>query len=748
MKLADVALPVPMRHALTYLVPASMTDLGPGSRVVCPLGARRATGVVTRVYEGEPPKGGKPILSVVQGALPAELVTFMSELAAYYYAPIGEVMKLALPPVDRETAKSLAKEPTLFDQARGIQARQIQWAAPTAITHEAEVKLSANAKAVLAHLRGSGGSSVSQLQAKWSTARQAVGKLAELGLITLTTQEKAPDPFFQTNIERDSPPVLNDAQEQAVKALTLALEGREARAGGAAFLLDGVTGSGKTEVYLHAIERARELGHAVIVLVPEISLTPQLVGRYRARFGDEVCVLHSALTPKERLTMWQKLQRGEITAVIGARSALFAPITNLGLLIVDEEHDGSFKQEEGVRYHARDMAILRAHRSRAVCVLGSATPSLESARLVQQGKVTLLELPNRARAQAMPKVEIIDLRRIGSGPSGDRRLTLPLFRAIEKTLERKEQSILFLNRRGFAPSVRCESCGTMVSCPNCAVALTLHKGRHDILRCHYCSHEAPMPQACSACSAPKLALEGVGTERLEEAVKQAFPQANVARLDRDVTSGKGVEAILDRMRSKEIDVLVGTQMVTKGHDLPEVTLVGVINADAALSIPDFRAAERAFQLLVQVAGRAGRGDKAGRVLVQTFSPDHHAIAFALAHDVRGFQKRELKDREELGYPPFSRMAIIRFDAVQEADALDAANAVADAVRSRAGTKITVLGPSPAPLPRLRNRFRFHTMLRAQDRGALRSGIEMALWMMEQLPSRVRAYVDVDPMQIM
>ncbi|HEY6460585.1 MAG TPA: primosomal protein N', partial [Polyangiaceae bacterium] len=409
-----------------------------------------------------------------------------------------------------------------------------------------------------------------------------------------------------------------------------------------------------------------------------------------------------------------------------------------------------FKQEEGVRYHARDMAILRAHRVGGVCVLGSATPSLESEQLVLSSRATKLRLPDRARSQPMPVVEIVDLRRIGPGPTGDRRLSLPLHRAIEETLRAREQAILFLNRRGFAPSVRCEACGQVASCSSCSVALTFHK-RAGVVRCHYCDFEAALGSRCAKCDAPELALEGVGTEKLEETLSVAFPEAKIARLDRDVASGKRVEAILDRMRAREIDVLVGTQMVTKGHDLPNVTLVGVVNADAALSIPDFRASERAFQLLVQVAGRAGRGEVPGRVVVQTWDPEHPAIAYGSRHDVDAFLVRELADRRELGYPPLSRAALVRVDALDEGVARGACESLArvalgrDAVR--AGV-VRVQGPAPAPIARVRNRFRFRLMLRAVDRAPLRAVLAAVDEARTALPRGVRASIDVDPVQLL
>jgi primosomal protein N' (replication factor Y) len=448
--------------------------------------------------------------------------------------------------------------------------------------------------------------------------------------------------------------------------------------------------------------------------------------------------------------MWRKLRVGEVKVAIGARSALFAPVRALGLLIVDEEHDSSFKQEEGVRYHARDMAIWRAHRVSAACVLGSATPSLESEYLARTGRAVRLRLPERARAQPLPQVEIVDLKRNGAGPSGDPRISVPLHRAIEDTLRAREQVILFLNRRGFAPSLRCDACGEIATCGACSVALTFHK-RAAVVRCHYCDYEAPLALRCAGCGAEALVLEGIGTEKLEETLGAAFPQARVARLDRDVASGKRIEAVLARVRAHEVDILVGTQMVAKGHDLPRVTLVGVINADAALSIPDFRAGERAFQLLVQVAGRAGRGDVPGRVLIQTYNPRHPAIVLAAGHDVDSFLDRELADRRELEYPPLTRAALVRVDAVDEGEARIACAALAEVARVceevRRG-RVVVQGPAPAPIARVRTRWRFRLMFRAAERTPLRSVLAAVEQARGSLARGVRASIDVDPVQLL
>jgi primosomal protein N' (replication factor Y) len=747
--LADVALPVPVARAFTYAVPRDLVDqVRPGVRVICPFGSRRMVGVVLGTRLALPPPRVKAILDVLdrEPAIPPDLLAFASDVAQYYFAPIGEVVRLALPPVESKTARALG-EPSLFGTpTRGVGARTVQWVVP--IAHDSSgTKMGAQAAQILAHLRAVGELPVPRLLDLWRNARAAVKRLVELGLVKIELREQARAPFFTETEPRDVPPTPTVAQAQAIRQIEDALASQSA----ATFLLHGVTGSGKTEVYLRAIARMRAARRGTIVLVPEIALTPQLVARYRARFGNDVAVLHSGLTAKERYGMWRRLHDGEVEVAMGARSALFAPVRSLGLIIVDEEHDPSFKQEEGVRYHARDMAILRAFRASAVCVLGSATPSLETEWLTRTGKATKLRLPDRARAQAMPPVELVDLRRIGAGPTGDKRISLPLHRAIEETLATRAQTILFLNRRGFAPSVRCAACGDLVACPSCSVALTFHKRAGSVLRCHYCGYEHALPASCAKCGTKNLVLEGLGTERLEETLGTAFPSARIARLDRDVASGKSVEKVLGRMRAREIDILVGTQMVAKGHDLPHVTLVGVINADAALSIPDFRAAERAFQLFVQVAGRAGRGDSPGRVLVQTYNPSHPSVVFASSHDVGGFVERELTDRKELGYPPFTRVALVRTDAVAEAQARHACEAlarVAHDAASRAEVRVDVLGPAPAPLARLRNRFRYRLMLRSADRKALRAVLGEVDAARTSLARSVRCSIDVDPVQLL
>jgi primosomal protein N' (replication factor Y) (superfamily II helicase) len=744
--LVAVGVSLPLRHTLSYAVPERLRAVAaPGAQVLVPVGNRKVRGVVVGPHEGDRPARVRAISAAFaeDPAIPGELLAFVRELARYYDAPLGEALKLALPPGDTkgEGAQSLVEgvaeeaEPELRAREASPTRRWAVWSGGDAPALPKSLK----AQALAVHLRAVGAMPIAELEAQFPGARATLKTKGLHGLVRVEERE-LPLATFQDPVARDTPPELVDEQSAAIARMVARLDTESP----GAVLLHGVTGSGKTEVYLRMVADVRRRDRGVLVLVPEIALTPQLVSRYRARFGDDVAVVHSGLTANERRRMWKRMREGSVRVAIGARSVLFSPIERLGLVIVDEEHDPSYKQEEGVRYQGRDMAILRAHKCGALCVLGTATPSLETEQLARTGRIERLRLTKRATQSALPSVEIVDLKRIGPGPTGDRRLSLPLHRAIAKNLEKGEQTILFLNRRGFAPAVRCLACGKPVECASCSISMTFHK-RAPQLRCHLCDAAHAMPERCPQCGSEELALEGTGTEKLEDLLATAFPTARVARLDRDVASGVKSAAILQRMREGEIDILVGTQMVTKGHDLPRVTLVGVIAADSALSMPDFRASERVFHLLVQVAGRAGRAELPGKVIVQAYDPEHAAIRHASKHDVEGFLDEELAMRAECNYPPFAHLVNLRIEGRDEGKTVAAAQRIAAVLE---GPEITVLGPAPAPILRIRSTYRWRVLLRAPTRAPLRAALRRLERLREELPSSVRVTVDVDPVQLL
>jgi primosomal protein N' (replication factor Y) len=519
------------------------------------------------------------------------------------------------------------------------------------------------------------------------------------------------------------------------------------RGGFAPVLLHGVTASGKTEVYLRAAHAAREAGGQTLVLVPEVALGSQVVAAFRRRFSARVGVLHSYLTVGERRRNWELASRGALDVVVGARSAVFAPLPNLRLIVVDEEHEPAYKQSEMLRYHGRDVAVRRAQLLGIPVVLGSATPSLESLANAARGKYRLLRLPARVDRRPMPVVRVVDLRREGAAGT---LLSLPLRAALAERLARREQAVLFLNRRGHSHYTQCRACGFTPECPNCDITLTLHLAPHE-WRCHYCGHRQPGSMRCPACQAPMLRFAGAGTQRAERELGAAFPTGRVLRLDTDVARARGTtHEVLSAFARGDADVLLGTQMIAKGLDFPRVTLVGVLDADVALHLPDFRAAERTFQLLVQVSGRAGRGEIAGEVFVQTCTPEHPAVAAAALHDERMFLEHELEQRREAGYPPFTRLATVLFSGRDEGEVEAAAGRTREQIAERAGAAgVQVLGPAPQALARLRGQHRWHLLLKATHAARLRELASAALEQAEAVRSKgVRVVVDVDPVEVL
>lgn len=545
-------------------------------------------------------------------------------------------------------------------------------------------------------------------------------------------------------------PELTAQQAAAVEPVCAAIRERRAFP----VLLQGVTGSGKTEVYLRAVAEALAAGRQALVLVPEITLTHQIVARLRARFGDQLAVLHSGLKPGQRLEQWWRLAHREVPIGVGARSALFAPLCDLGVIVVDEEHDPAYKNDEGFRYHARDVARLRAERAGCPLILGSATPSLESRYAADRGELERLVLSHRIAGRPLPRVEIVDLQRERDRNPRGRKLILtrPLVRGLEHTLAEGGQAILFLNRRGFSTRVYCFDCGFAEQCNHCDVALVYHAA-DESLRCHYCDFSKPPPDTCGGCGVPDAALLGVGTERLEEELRSRLPEARVARLDRDTAGRRGyTESVLRALQQGQLDILIGTQIVAKGHDFPGVRLVGVIAADVGLHMPDFRAAERSFQLLTQVAGRAGRDRAPGHVVVQTFSPDHYAIEPVAEHDYERFYKEELAHREALGYPPCGALAQITvsgesLEATQEAAGQLAKQAEA-ARQAHPDLGVEVLGPAAAPLARLRGRHRIQLLLKAPTHDGLHTVLPSVQSACNRLPRDLLAVLDVDPVHML
>ena len=577
--------------------------------------------------------------------------------------------------------------------------------------------------------------------------RAPLKRLIEKGAVEQVEEEAPRTPMRPSGFPQQEPILLNADQQDAVNQIISAIEGKRF----APFLLHGVTGSGKTEVYLRVIEKAIDQKRGAIVLVPEIALTAQLVARFHSRFGEAIALFHSGLSAGERYDDWRRIREGKAQIAIGVRSAIFAPFTEVGVIIIDEEHDPSYKQEEGVRYHARDTALVRGKQSNAVVLLGSATPSFESFYNCQTGKYRALSLPNRIDARPLPTVAVADLRKKEDWVRPF--LTRSLLSAIEKRLENREQTLLFLNRRGFSPSLLCPDCGYLPQCIRCSVSLTFHKKLQKLV-CHYCGFQLIPPTACPQCHGIRLIHLGMGTEQLEEEIGHRFPAARVARMDRDTTQKKEAHhKILAAMAQREIDILIGTQMVTKGHDFPGVTLVGVLCADLSLHFPDFRSSERTFQLLAQVAGRAGRGDRPGEVIIQTFQPDHEAIVAATTHDYLGFYRQEIAFRKEMGYPPFCRFTLLLMSHPEEKRVIDRAAALVKEIekglpslkKGETERGVTLLGPAPAPLMRLRGEYRYQILLKGKDQKKIAAVLKEGLSSWKRMERKgVRLEVNVDP----
>lgn len=774
----EVAIARTFLGTLAYSIPPALVGaVTPGVRVRVPLGGGVEVGIVDRIGL-RADRIGRPRLRELRSVLDeAPLVdaaglALCRWIADYYVAPLGAVLKAALPPgLLGGRARRGGRNPGPAVQTERVLrlVRELR----TLTERERLFGRAYRQRELYETLEASGGQAGARhLMRQLGFGRSVLGGLVERGVAEFVEREVARDPFGGP-AEPETPVTLTPAQAGVVAALDR-LGAREA---GTVALLRGVTGSGKTAVYLDVLERQLALGRSGIVLVPEIALTPQTVRRFRARFGDAVAVLHSGLSEGERFDAWRALRDGKKRIAIGPRSAVFAPVPKLGAVIVDEEHESSYKQSDVPRYHARSVAVMRARLERCLCVLGSATPALESWANARAGRYDLLELEERVTGHGLPAVELVDLRtapeggaddgaddgadgRGGTDPGdggdqastgadgGPRILSRRLRRAIADRLERREQTILFLNRRGYASFAECVACGHVWSCHACSVTLTWHRRRRRLV-CHHCGSTARAPERCGECGAPSPRYTGVGTEQVERRVGELFPGARVARMDLDTTGSKWAHAeILEAVRRREVDILLGTQMIAKGLDFPHVTLVGVINADVGLHLPDFRASERTFQLLEQVAGRAGRGDRPGEVLVQTSRPAHHALTAAAAHDYEGFAAYEFEDRREPGYPPHRRLANLVVSGTDESRVIDEAEAVAEwtraLIRDRGLEKIEVIGPAPCPIDRLRKRWRWHFLLKADRAGTLGDVLRFLGTRRGQPGSGLRLEIDRDP----
>ncbi|MBZ5686590.1 MAG: primosomal protein N' [Acidobacteriia bacterium] len=807
----DVAVPVPLDMAFTYRVPEGTAPVI-GGRVLVPFRQQRMMGIVVDLHARKPQITTKNILNVVDAApvLDGQLLRLGRWIADYYLAPIGEVFRSMLPLTaefkrivayritdqghmalhlagmsgssarSQRTPEEQAVEFRVLDYLAGsdsdfvreLALRQatraprkildgmvrkkwvsredlsaLQDASRTvrvALLKSTEGKLNTNQQTIVDTLAAAGGKvPVDSLQSL-EVPRTTLGTLVRRGLIDLieepadfTVSRTRPRPTFEFD--------FNNAQKAALAGLRQKVDSKKF----SGMLLHGVTGSGKTAVYLAGMRSVLEVGRSAILLVPEIGLTPAVAADLHQIFGNEVAILHSALSDRERAEQWHRIKRGEARMVVGTRSAVFAPVTDLALIIVDEEHDASYKQEETPRYHARDVAVMRAKMSDATVVLGSATPSLESYFNAKKSKYTLIELPDRVEQRPLPEVEIVDMRLEFQETGHEQVISRKLAAEIQQRLDRKEQVMVLLNRRGYSPVVLCRTCGKKLECKNCAIALTHHKREHKMV-CHYCGYTAPIPKSCVHCGSEYVYFLGTGSEKLEELLHGMFPQARIARLDRDtVRSHEDFERTLNALNEGELDLVVGTQMIAKGHDIHGVTLVGVVGADVALGLPDFRAAERTFQLLTQVAGRAGRGQSPGEVILQTYFQDHYAVQYAARHDFIGFYEKELRFRSWMHYPPYSALANVLVRSGNLDDALKWSGTLGKWFDQTRHEGVRVLGPAAAPIMRLKQDYRYHFVLKSPSREKLNATLRaMLAHAAQQKIPRTQVIVDVDALWLM
>ncbi|TAK14870.1 MAG: primosomal protein N' [Acidobacteria bacterium] len=737
--LIGVAVPVPGLGLLTYSVPDEVAPPPKGARVSVPLGTRTVVGVVAVLDAAAPADATKlrPISSIIDATpfLPSTVVDVAMWTGDYYAAGPGEALTMTLPPAARRGESDAFRMITV---ASNVAASNVQ---------RSEVR-GAKQKAALEILRERGTLDLRTLDGL-GISRATMQSLERAGLVRLTEEIAERDPFIGAAGEDrwavGQAPELDRAltAEQTDAFAKLAAWSEERRFRGV--LLQGVTGSGKTELYLQLARRVISHGRRVLMLVPEIALTPAVAGTFRARFGERVAIQHSGLASGERHDQWHRIRRGQIDIVVGTRSAVFAPLESVGLIVVDEEHDGSYKQDESPRYNGRDVAAVRAQKEGALIVFGTATPSMETAVNAETGRYEKLRLTRRIFDRPMAAVRVVDMRTEYAEFGADVILSRTLIEALTDRLAKKEQSVVLLNRRGFSTVVFCRQCGTSADCPHCSVTLTYHRASKRV-RCHYCNYAASLPKVCAACGGEFIEQSGFGTEQLEHVLRERFPEARVARVDRDTIRKKGaIAAVLKDVSAGKIDILIGTQMIAKGHDFPEVTLVGVVSADVGLGLADFRASERTFQLLTQVVGRAGRGDKPGEALIQTIHPDHYSIRAAAGQDYDTFYKQEREFRERMLYPPMVAMiSLVIKNRSADAAMRDGAD-LARRIRARLPDG-KVLGPAPAPIAKIKDEHRVHLFLKGKHRTAMRMAVLAAL--ADRPEIRRRVTVDVDPVNVL
>ncbi len=745
----DVAVPVPLHETFTYRVPPEFAgQVCVGGRVLVPFRQRKLVGVVTALAEAPRVRGPlKEVLEVLDSEplVPPKLQELARWLVEYYLAPPGEVYRTLLPLHSEFAQRQRARlQPPGRQRLLELERKEAR-----SQSEQGEYEL-------LRRLRDApeaSGRNVAYLVRQLADARRLLGRLRRQGRLEILRdvrrrqprQQPAAPLLFEGDWTGEAALVLSGEQERALAEIErLLAAGRFAPV-----LLQGVTGSGKTEVYSRAIQCCLERGRTALLLVPEIALTPAVAELFARRFGDRVAVLHSGLSPRERSAEWWRLRRGEARVAVGTRSAVFAPVENLGVVIVDEEQDSSYKQVESPRYHGRDAAVVRAKLEGAVVVLGSATPALETHYHARTGRYHHQELERRVGERALARVEVIDMRAEFQQTRKATLFSRALREGVEQAVREGNQVLILLNRRGYANFLLCRKCGATVQCAHCSISLTFHRGRGRLL-CHYCGFARPAPKACEKCGSDHIYYVGEGTEKVEEAVREDFPAARVARLDRDAAAGRRRgEQILRRFVRGQLDILVGTQMIAKGHDFQGVTLVGVVSADLLLGLPDFRAAERTFQLLTQVAGRAGRGPLPGRVLVQTYYPDHYAIRFGAAQDYAGFYEQELQFRRLLHYPPFTALANLVVRDRRLDVALRTARQMQEFFSSHRSDTLRVLGPAPAPIARLKKDYRFQFLLKSPDRRALQESLRAAVTFARQqeIPTG-SLLIDVDPITLL